>query len=164
MFSQKLSHKLLNLVCKIIRKINEEKAKFFKEKMEIQLKEYHGTAKFVLQNKKALVKTFFTNFIQLIGYHSTAFFIFTALGTKGLNFIKITSLQSFLYLSVSILPLPGTIGVNETGFTLLYKHLIPQYIVDSAMLLTRGISFYLYVIITGIILLILALRKKRANH
>ena len=163
MFSQKLSHKLLNFVCKIISKINEEKANNFREKASIQLDEYHKTAKFILNNKKALVKTFITNFFQLVGYHSTAFFIFWALGVKGLNYIKVTFLQSFLYLSVSILPLPGTIGVNETGFTLLYKHLISQNIVDSAMLLTRGVSFYLYVVITGIILLIIALKKKKIS-
>ena len=161
MFSQKLSHKLLNVAYKILYKMNEEKANKKKKKMEIQLNEYHTTAKFIINNKKSLFKTFLANFIQLIGYHSTAFYIFWALGVKGLNFIKITTLQSFLYLSVSILPLPGTIGVNETGFTLLYKSLVPQNIVDSAMLLTRGVSFYLYVILTGLILLVIALKKKK---
>ena len=163
MFSKKLSQKLLNLAYRILYKINEDKAQSFKEKMEIQLQEYHSTARFILDNKKALIKTIITNLMQLIGYHSTAFFIFLALGVHGLNYIKITSMQSFLYLSVSILPLPGTIGVNETGFTILYKHLISQNIIDSAMLLTRGVSFYLYVIITGIILLIIALKKKRTT-
>jgi len=161
MFSKSLSHKILNFVHKIISKFNEEKADLIKEKMEVQLKEYHDTAKFILSNKKILVKTFITNITQLVGYHSTAFFIFLALGVHSLSYIKIASLQSFLYLSVSILPLPGTVGVNETGFSLLYKNMIPQNIVDSSMLLTRGISFYLFVIITGIILLVIALKKNK---
>ena len=76
-------------------------------------------------------------------------------------YLKITSLQSVLYLSVSVLPLPGTVGVNETGFSLLYNPIIAKNIVDSAMLLTRGVGFYLYVIITGIILLVISLRKKQ---
>ncbi len=110
-----------------------------------------------------MIKTFLTSTLQLISYHSVGFFVYLALGIKGLSYFKITSLQSFLYLSVSILPLPGTVGVNETGFSLLYSQLIAKNYVDSAMLLTRGISFYLIVIITGLILAVIAIRKKNAN-
>ena len=106
-----------------------------------------------------ILKTFLTTFAQLITYHSVAFFVFLALGVPHLNYFRVTLLQSVLYLSVSILPLPGTVGVNETGFSLLYNPIIASTIVDSAMLLTRGISFYLIVIITGIILLTISLKK-----
>ncbi len=134
-----------------------------KEKINIQLKEYHDSAKVVANNKKLMIKTFITSTCQLISYHSVGYFVYLALGIKHLGYITITSLQSFLYLSVSILPLPGTVGVNETGFSLLYNSIIPKNFVDSAMLLSRGISFYLFVIITGIILLTLTLRKKNAK-
>ena len=115
-----------------------------------------------------MIKTFLTSTLQLISYHSVCFFVYLALGTPYLsnvhiNYIQITSLQSFLYLSVSVLPLPGTVGVNETGFSLLYNSIIPKAHVDSAMLLSRGISFYLFVIITGCILLYLSFRKKKTN-
>ena len=111
-----------------------------------------------------MIKTFFTSTCQLISYHSVGFFVYMALGIKHLNYIKITSLQSFLYLSVSVLPLPGTVGVNETGFSLLYNPIIAKNFVDSAMLLSRGISFYLFVIITGIILLYLTIRKMMKSN
>ena len=160
MFNKKLSQKLVDFIYKILHKFNIEKAKTFKEKLEKQLVEYHDSAKFLLNNKKVLIRTLGATLCQLITYHSVAFFVYVALGMHHLNYIRITSLQSALYLSVSILPLPGTVGVNETGFSLLYNPIIPKNIVDSAMLLTRGTSFYLYVIITGIILLIIGLRKK----
>ena len=161
MFSTRLSKKLTDYIYKIIRKFNVEKANSFKEKFTIQLKEYHDGAKFLLNNRKEIVKTFITTTIQLVTYHSVAYFTFLALGVKHLNFFKITLLQSVLYLSVSILPLPGTVGVNETGFSILYSHIINKNIVDSAMLLTRGISFYLIVIITGIILAIIRIKNKK---
>ena len=159
MFSEKLSQKLVDFITKIIHKVSEEKALHFKEKIEDQLKEYHDSAKFILKNKQMILKTFLTTFAQLITYHSVAFFVFLALGVPHLNYFRITLLQSVLYLSVSILPLPGTVGVNETGFSLLYNPIIASTIVDSSMLLTRGISFYLVVIITGIILLTISIKK-----
>lgn len=161
MFSKKLAYKLLNILYKIIDKFNHEKAISVKEKIITQLKEYHDSTDFIKKNKMVLVKSIITSIFQLISYHSVAYFVYLALGSSNLNYIEITSLQSLLYLSVSILPLPGTVGVNETGFGIIYKPLIMSTaIVDSAMLLTRGIGFYFYVVLTGIILLINSLKKK----
>ena len=163
MFSRKTLQRLINFIYKIFKAVNEEKANVFKEKLDIQLEEYHESAKVVVNNRGLMLKTFYTSTLQLISYHSVGFFVYLALGIKGLSYIKITSLQSFLYLSVSILPLPGTVGVNETGFSLLYNPIIAKNYVDSAMLLSRGISFYLFVLITGIILTIIAIRKKNVK-
>ena len=163
MFSKSAAQKAINFVYKIIKAINKNKAALFKDKLEIQLKEYHESAAIIINNRKLMIKTFLTSALQLISYHSIGYFVYLALGIKYLNYIKITSLQSFLYLSVSILPLPGTVGVNETGFSLLYNPIIAKNYVDSAMLLTRGISFYLFVIITGLIILYLTIRKKNAK-
>ncbi len=160
MFSEKTSNKLLNLIYKIIDKFNHDKAISFKEKFTAQIKEYHTSAHFIMNNKKIVLKTLLTSICQLVSYHSVAYFVYLSLNVSNLNYFKITSLQSLLYLSVSILPLPGTVGVNETGFSIIYSPIIMKNIVDSALLLTRGISFYLYVIITGIILLIINIKKK----
>ena len=163
MFSRKASYKVINFIYRIFKAINASKANKFKEKLDIQLKEYHDSAKIITSNHGLMIKSFITSACQLISYHSVGYFVYLALGIKHLNYIKITSLQSFLYLSVSILPLPGTVGVNETGFSLLYNPIIDKNYVDSAMLLSRGISFYLFVIITGIILVIFSIRKKNAK-
>ena len=163
MFSKKLSNKLLNLVYKLVDKFNHEKAISIKEKMTNNLKEYHDSTDFIKKNKTVLLKSIITCMLQLIAYHSVAYFVYLALGVKNLDYIKITSLQSLLYLSVSVLPLPGTVGVNETGFGIIYKPLIMATIVDSSMLLTRGIGFYFYVVLTGIILLINSVKKKNVK-
>lgn len=161
MFSKKAANKVVNLIYKIFKTVNEHKADVFKKKIEKQLKEYHDSAKVIINNRGLMVKTFLTSALQLISYHSVCYFVYLALGIKHLNYIRITSLQSFLYLSVSILPLPGTVGVNETGFSLLYNPIIAKNYVDSAMLLSRGISFYLIVLLTGLILAIIAIKKKK---
>lgn len=163
MFSKSASQKVLNFVYKIFKAINDVKAEKFKKKLEKQLDEYHESAKVIVNNRKLMLKTFLTSTCQLVSYHSVAYFVYLALGIRNLSYLKVTSLQSFLYLSVSILPLPGTVGVNETGFSLLYNPIIAKNYVDSAMLLTRGISFYLIVLLTGLILIIIALRKKNAK-
>ena len=163
MFSKKTAQRAINFVYKILKTFNERKAESFKKKSNKQLNEYHDSAKVLINNRGLMIKTFLTSTCQLIFYHSVGYFVYLALGIKNLSYLKITSLQSFLYLSVSVLPLPGTVGVNETGFSLLYNPIISKNFVDSAMLLSRGISFYLFVIITGCILSFLSIRKKNAK-
>lgn len=58
------------------------------------------------------------------------------------------------------MPLPGAVGVSEGGFLGIFKFLFPVNLLTSAMLLSRGISFYLCVLISGISVLYFTLRKK----
>lgn len=69
------------------------------------------------------------------------------------------SLQSILYVAVSSLPFPGAVGVSESAFMLLFKMMYSDKILPSAMILSRFVSFYLCVLITGSVLAIIYLRK-----
>jgi len=66
--------------------------------------------------------------------------------------------------AVSIFPLPGAVGANEIGFIAIYSILVGKGIVNSTMLLSRGISFYLFVIVTGLFIVIANNHKKVAKN
>ena len=63
------------------------------------------------------------------------------------------ALQAMVSLSVGALPLPGAVGVGEGGFLAAFRMLFPSQLLGGAMLLSRGISFYLFVLLTGAALL-----------
>lgn len=163
MFSRKISHKILNLVISLVNKIRPQKAEKVKEKWQHQLDEYHESAKFMLSNKRAIIRTFILSFLQLVSLHSVAYFVFWSLGFHEYSYVQILFLQSVVFISVSAFPLPGTIGVSETGFAIMYKHLFPIEIVETSMILSRMLSFYSLVIITGISLLIITIKRKRKS-
>ena len=98
--------------------------------------------------------------MQAISIQSVPYFVYLALGYSGYSYIHMLLLQSVVYISVSALPLPGTVGVSETGFVIMYGLLFPSTIVDTAMLLSRGLSFYLLVIITATLIVIISIRRK----
>ena len=54
------------------------------------------------------------------------------------------AMQSVLYTTVSSLPLPGAIGISETVFLTLYSHIYTDSLLHDALLLHRGISFYIF--------------------
>ena len=88
-----------------------------------------------------------TTTVQIVALHSVPFWIYKAFGLSGYSLGTVVMLQAVLYISVSALPLPGAVGVSESGFMVIYKTLFPVQILSSAMLVSRGISFYLLSII-----------------
>ncbi len=69
-------------------------------------------------------------------------------------------MQAILYTTVSSLPLPGAIGVSETLFLKIFGITFGKNILSSAMLLYRFVSFYLYIVICAIVVIINAIKTK----
>ncbi len=158
--SKKIIIKLLNLICKILKIFHYKEVKKFKRTSIKQIKEYKKGANLLIQNRKTLCKIIFTTILQIILYHSIPYFIYLSFGLNQANFFEFLTLQAVLYISVSAMPLPGAVGVSEGGFLGIFKFLFPANLLTSAMLLSRGISFYLFVLISGISVLYFTLRKK----
>ena len=72
-------------------------------------------------------------------------------------------MQAVLYTTVSGLPLPGAIGVSETIFLKIFGVAFGEKLLSGAMLLSRGISFYLFVVISLVVVIINAIRKNKVK-
>ncbi len=160
MFAPRIAQKGVNLLVFIVNRFSHAKAKKLKKSLSYQLSEYNKSSKFILSHKWATFKTFLVSMTQVISIHSVAYFVYAALGYQGYSYIDMLLLQSVVFITVSAIPLPGTVGVSETGFAIMYKRLFPTHIVETSMLLSRGLSFYLLVIISGIVISVIGIRKK----
>lgn len=115
-FSNKIIHILLNLVCKILEKLHYRKVASFKEKCLEQIQEYKAGSKLLKRNKKILFKIILTTIVQIVLYHSIPYIIYLSFGLNEANFLQFLSLQAVLYISVSSIPLPGAVGASEIRF------------------------------------------------
>ena len=70
-------------------------------------------------------------------------------------------MQSVLYATVSGIPSPGAVGVSEGGFLGIFQGMFPETMLNGAMLLNRGVSFYLFVLISLIVVLVNTMREKK---
>ena len=70
-------------------------------------------------------------------------------------------MQAVLFATVSGIPSPGAVGVSEGGFLELFKKFYPKNQIASSMLLCRGVNFYLFVLISCIIVIISSFRDRR---
>lgn len=160
-FSKKLSKGLINFAIKVLKIFKVKNIEERQEKLQKELEKYQESAKYIKTNKLVILKTLMTTYIQFIVYYSIPFWIYCSLGLRGSNILQIISMQAVLFATVSGIPSPGAVGVSEGGFMALFKSIFPSNIISSAMLLNRGVNFYLFVLISGIVAIINVFKEKK---
>ena len=73
------------------------------------------------------------------------------------NFIM---LQSIVSLAVSAVPLPGAVGASESGFLVMFSGFLSSSQLLPVMVLSRGISFYGFLVVSGLAVASLHIGKK----
>ena len=159
-FSKKISRKIINICINIMKKFKIKRLEEKQKDIYNGLEKYNESAIFIKNNKLEFVKAILRVFVQIIFYYSVPFFVYKAFGLSGYNYIQIFMMQAVLYTTVSSLPLPGAIGISETIFLKIFKPAFGKKLISGAMLLSRGITFYLYVIVSLIVVIITAIKTK----
>ena len=159
-FSKRLSEGLIKICVKLLKFFRVKNIAKNQEKIEKELNKYQASAVYIKQHKVLMLKTILTTLIQVISYYSIPYWIYCAFGYSEYGIIKIITLQSVLYATVSGIPSPGAVGVSEGGFLGIFRNVFPEATISSAMLLNSGVNFYLFVIISAIIVMITALKTK----
>lgn len=139
---------------KIIKNKNE-----ILSKIAIQLNEYTTGAKYIKKNPILLVKVLCIIILQLTSMYLIPYFIYKSFRLSTYGIMDILSIQALLTIAVSSLPLPGAVGATESSFMILFKIFFSKELLLSAMLLSRGISFYAFLFISGIITIIIHIKS-----
>ncbi len=162
-FSPKMTKKLLNIFIKILEKFKIKNLDLKKQKMEEELERYNNSSIFIRTHKWEFVKCVLNVFVQIIFYYLVPYCIYKSFGLNEFNVFQMFAMQAVLYSTVSGLPLPGAIGVSEKVFLEIFGVAFGMELINGSMLLSRGVTFYIYVIISLIIVMITALRKKNVK-
>lgn len=160
-FSKRLSRGLINFVIKILKIFKVRNIEAKKEKLENELQKYHASAVYIKNNKRLIVRTLLTTLIQFTLYYSITYWTYRSLGLAKYSIIEIITMQSVLFATVSGIPSPGSVGVTEGAFMEIFRNVFPQAIINSAVLLNRGINFYLFVTISGIVVIVNHLKTRK---
>lgn len=160
-FSKKLSNGLVKLCVKILKFFRIRKADEKIQKLEDELASYQESAKYIKAHRPLMIKTVLTTLVQMLVYYSVPYWVYLSFGFNTQNIWQILTLEALLYATVSGIPSPGAVGVSEGGFMGIFRNVFPEAMMGSAMLLDRGINFYLYVAISAIFVMISTLRDKK---
>ena len=133
------------------------------QRVDRSIEEYKQAAQLLRKNKWLFVRLLLVTFLQLTALYLVPYLVARAFGTEH-TLWQFLCVQSLLQLSVASLPLPGAAGASEGVFMLIYRFLFPAAFLLPAMLLWRGITFYLFLLIGGAVCAgaqILVRRQKR---
>ena len=160
-FSKKLSEVLIKFAVKILKFFRIRNIEEKREKLEKELVSYQTSAIYIKEHKLLMVKTLLTTAIQLLAYYSIPYWVYLSFGFNSQNIWQILTLQAVLYATVSGIPSPGAVGVSEGGFLGIFRKAFPEATISSAMLLSRGVNFYLLIIVSVIVVIVNTFREKK---
>lgn len=163
-FSYTTVSKIINIVANLLNKCGCTKTEIIREKAYSIIDEYKNCSSYVIKNKLVVLKTFLTTCLQIFAFHSIPFWVYCSFGLSEYSILVFIGVQAVLFIAVSAIPLPGAVGASESGFLMLFKLFFPIAILNEAMLISRGISFYLCLLLTGGFLLITWMIKSKVNN
>lgn len=111
--------------------------------------QYESASSGFVKHKKVMLTLILINLIQVFAYYQVSYFACRSLGANSTKFWDIFALQSNLYIASASVPTPGMVGVMEAGFITMFKNTLGNGSEVSAMLLTRIISLYGFMILAG---------------
>lgn len=148
-----------NLIAKIIRLLhkmhivkNEEK---WQEKTHIQMVEYRSCAEHIRKRPLLLLQTLALTTLHLLLLYSISYFVYRALGLSELNLFTMIGIQAAMTLAVESLPIPGAFGATEASFLAIYGVVFGENLVLTALLLARGLNYYLGLVVGAVVTLIM---------
>ena len=151
-FSKKFSTFVVKMGLKIGSKLKfikdiEKTTESWNEKLE----EYNESGTLLKQNKRLFLECVFLNFVSLIVFYIIPYFIFISLN-HDIGFMQVFVSSAFILLIGNFVPIPGGSGGIEFGFLEFFKAFLSPGPLKSALIIWRGITYYLGVIIGGILL------------
>lgn len=151
-FSKNGAKKIVGFVTWILHKLRivRHKDRLLK-KLAGLLKSYQEGAVYMRTHVGTAFLVLGITLLQRLSYFLVTWFVVCALNIPNVNMIDIVILQSFVSVCIDILPFPGGVGANESFFVTLFQSFIGKGYAFSAMLLSRGVSFYGLLLISAVI-------------
>ncbi len=135
-------------------KHNFKKADAWLKKAESGLDKYNEGSRYIRTHKK----DFWFSMLKVLGqmslFYLIPYFVYLSFGLRSESLFTIFTMQSILFVSTCCLPIPGAIGASEAVFLGLYGAIFGESMISSATLLNRGISFYLFVLVSMVVVFV----------
>ena len=149
-FSKKFSKLIVKIILKVGIKFNfikdiEKTTAMLNEKLE----EYNDSGTMLKEDKALFITCVMLNVVALMLYYLIPYFVFLSLGYRiGLMQVFVSS--SFVLLIGNFVPIPGGSGGIEYSFLLFFEDFLQPAPLKSALIIWRGVTYYLGILIGGI--------------
>ena len=124
------------------------------------MEKYDDEIKFIKSHIKMVLFTFLITFIQRMALFSIIYIVYRSLGFNTYSYLELIAIQVSVQIAAEVLPVPGGAGLSESMLHNLFIVIFASKMADIGMLLTRTFTFYIPLIVSGLIILIEFLYRK----
>ncbi len=165
-WARALGIKAVDLLTKmrIMKKKNKEK---YTEKLIRICDTYAMGADYIKRNLSVVFNVFLITAVQRIFLFSITWIVYRAYGLNSTRFIDILTIQIMIGVAVEMLPLPGAAGISEGCFLLAFTEIFGTELVKPALLISRGLTYYLILILGAVVTLtvhIINIKKEKKQN
>ncbi|MGN0294457.1 MAG: YbhN family protein [Lachnospiraceae bacterium] len=130
------------------------------EKLQKSMEVYRETAAYLGTHKHVLAHVILITFVQRIALFAVTGCVYAAFHLSGTSMWDVILLQAVISVSVDMLPLPGGMGISEKLFLIIF---VPVFgsLTLSAMVLSRGLSYYSQLLISAVFTMVMQLRCRK---
>ena len=131
----------------------------FRAKLEEPIAQYTWGGSFLCRRPSLFPRLLGLSLCQLGCLYLVPWTVYRAFGLTGHSALELTALQALMAVAVGLLPLPGAAGAAETAFLSGFAAFFGD-LVAPAVVLSRGISCYGMLLVTGLVCLIIHFRRR----
>lgn len=151
-------HWLLRVGVKLRLVRHPERAK---GKLDAQLAQYRHGAQSVKAHLSLIPIVLGMCMLQLVCLYGVPYMVYLGFGLTGASLLDLVGAQALVSLAVGSLPLPGAVGASEGTATLAFTLFFGVQLAVPAVLVSRGISFYIFLLISAAVTLAVHLRPQK---
>lgn len=134
-----------------------------REALERQLAEYRRGADCLRANLGMLPALLGLTLLQLTCLYAVPFAVYLGFGLRGASLFQVAGAQALVSMAVGLLPLPGAVGAAEGSALQALGLFFGPALVTPAVLVSRGISFYGFLLLSAGVTLGVHLRTRRGE-
>ena len=152
-FNKRFNIKICKIIIRFLHKIKIVKNKDEQiEKWTVRCTEFYESALKFRKNPSVLIKSSLLQVVQLLLLYSVPLFIaFSIKDYSKINLFNTIAASSYIFLIGCYVPIPGGTGGMEFGFMGMFKNILRKSSVTAATILWRFVTYYLPVIVGGVI-------------
>lgn len=143
---------------RIIKKLDKKLAKLEKVKAD-----YASSADIISGRPEILTKAFLWNYLQRGSQVMVPMLVHLSLGGKALDALRLFTSQCLITIGYNFVPVPGAMGIADYLMVDGFSGIMSREAAFELEMLSRGLTFYICVSISGVITLIGYLIRRRTR-
>lgn len=143
-----------------------KRAELYLKKINEAMQQYQDVSVYFQTHRPVVFNVLFITVLQRFTLFFVTYLTYRSFGFNSIGLITVVILQGMISVAVDMLPLPGGMGISEKLFLLIFTPIFGK-ITLSAMIISRGLSYYteliLSALLTAVAHFVIGIKRERKN-